>query len=174
MSDNDLIRRGDAIRQADRWVRGFVEADTIGKAITTLPAVDVKADPRVKVLEGGWEDVMQAAIARFDVAAAVGGTACWNSVGSRAMAELLKELCRHVDAARAALPAVDPLADPRVQALVEAEREAIAVMIEAIIEGAKMTLTPAQTLLMSKADQDVLAMLASIVAAIRARKGDEA
>ena len=50
MSDNDLIRRGDAIRQADRWVRGFVEADTIGKAITAIPAVDPLADPRVRAL----------------------------------------------------------------------------------------------------------------------------
>jgi hypothetical protein len=50
MSDNDLIRRGDAIRQADRWVRGFVEADTIGKAIAALPAADPLADPRVQAL----------------------------------------------------------------------------------------------------------------------------
>jgi hypothetical protein len=50
MSDNDLIRRGDAIRQADRWVRGFVEADTIGKAIAALPASDPLADPRVQAL----------------------------------------------------------------------------------------------------------------------------
>jgi len=50
MSDNDLIRRVDAIRQADRWVRGFVEADTIGKAITALPAADPLTDPRVQAL----------------------------------------------------------------------------------------------------------------------------
>jgi hypothetical protein len=50
MTDNDMIRRSDAIRQADRWVRGFVEADTIGKAITALPAADPLADPRVKAL----------------------------------------------------------------------------------------------------------------------------
>jgi sulfite reductase beta subunit-like hemoprotein len=70
------------------------------------------------------------------------------------------------------LPAVD-VAGVREEA-VQAEREAIAAMIEAIIEEAKMTLTPAQTLLMPKVEQDVLAMLAAIVAAIRARKGGAA
>jgi hypothetical protein len=53
---------------------------------------------------------------------------------------------------------------------VQAEREAIAASIEEMIQEEKRTLTPAHWL-MTKADQDVLAMLASIVAAIRARKG---
>jgi hypothetical protein len=62
MSDNDLIRRGDAIRQADRWVRGFVEADTIGKAITALPAADPLADPRVKALVEALKHMVNHAI----------------------------------------------------------------------------------------------------------------
>jgi hypothetical protein len=56
---------------------------------------------------------------------------------------------------------------------VQAEREAIAASIEEMIQEEKRTLTPAHWL-MTKADQDALIMLASIVAAIRARKGGEA
>ncbi len=51
-NDNDLIRRGDAILQATRWVRGFVEADTVGKAIAALPAVA----PAVTVKPLVWEE----------------------------------------------------------------------------------------------------------------------
>jgi hypothetical protein len=54
MNDDDLIRRGDATRQADRWIRGFVEADTIGKAIAALPAVSAPVAVRVRDLE--WRD----------------------------------------------------------------------------------------------------------------------
>lgn len=56
-------------------------------------------------LRSGWADVMSSAIQRFEVAAAVNGSATWNSIGSKAMAELLKELSRHVDRAKAALAA---------------------------------------------------------------------
>jgi hypothetical protein len=118
----------------------------------------------VPPLEGGWEDVMQAAIARFDVAAAVGGTACWNSVGSRAMAELLKELCRHVDAARAALPAVDVAGV--CEEAVQAEREAIADLIERIFAA-----SDGVELRLSRNSEFIT--LTEIVAAIRAGKGGD-
>jgi hypothetical protein len=57
-------------------------------------------------LPSGWADVMSSAIQRFEVAAAINGSAVWNSVGSKAMAELLKELSNHVDRAEAALATV--------------------------------------------------------------------
>jgi hypothetical protein len=43
MSDNDSIRRGDALAAA----KGFIGAET---AIAALPAVDPLADPRVQAL----------------------------------------------------------------------------------------------------------------------------
>ena len=43
--DNDLIRRGDAIQQATRWLRGMIETDTIGGAIKAIPAVQVTVKP---------------------------------------------------------------------------------------------------------------------------------
>lgn len=54
MADDDLIRRGDAIRQADRWIRGFVEADTIGKAIAALPVT-----PQVRHSQGVKPEVRE-------------------------------------------------------------------------------------------------------------------
>jgi hypothetical protein len=50
MSDNDLIRRGDALAAA----KGFIGAET---AITALPAADPLADPRVKALVEALADV---------------------------------------------------------------------------------------------------------------------
>jgi hypothetical protein len=50
MSDNDLIRRGDALAAA----KGFIGAET---AITTLPAVDPLTDPRVQALVEALADV---------------------------------------------------------------------------------------------------------------------
>ena len=43
--DNDLIRRGDAIQQATRWLRGMIEADTIGGALKAIPAVQITVKP---------------------------------------------------------------------------------------------------------------------------------
>jgi hypothetical protein len=63
-----------------------------------------------KPLDDGWQAVMHTAIGRFKVAALSGGSATWNAVGSQAMAELLTELARYVDRARAinaALTATD-------------------------------------------------------------------
>jgi hypothetical protein len=88
---------------------------------------------------------------------------------------MVDDLARRAEAAEVKLKEAEAALDPEALArwreeAVQAEREAIAAMIEASIEEAKMTLTPAQTLLMPKVEQDVLAMLAAIVAAIRARK----
>ena len=44
-SDNDLIRRGDAIQQATRWLRGMIETDTIGGALKAIPAVQMTVKP---------------------------------------------------------------------------------------------------------------------------------
>ena len=50
MSDNDLIRRGDALAAA----KGFIGAET---AITALPAADPLADQRVKALVEALRDI---------------------------------------------------------------------------------------------------------------------
>ena len=44
-----------------------------------------------------WLDVMLPNIRRFEVAAAINGTACWNAEGSKAMAHLLRKMCRIID-----------------------------------------------------------------------------
>jgi hypothetical protein len=45
-----------------------------------------------------YTDLFSSAIKRFEVAAAVNGTACWNPLGSKAMAQLLKATATQWDA----------------------------------------------------------------------------
>jgi hypothetical protein len=90
-------------------------------------------------------------------------------VASGAMPDL--KTAAQADYAAPIIAALDPEAVARWRdEAVHAEREAISASIEEMIQKGKRKLTPAHWL-MTKADQDVLAMLASIVAAIRARKG---
>ena len=105
---DDLVKR--LLAMADDLPNGDPDANTIREAATRLSSPPGE-DKVEAVARAPWRDVMRENIGRFDVAAAIGGSATWNAEGSAAMAKLLKEMCRIIDdevnarAAIAALPA---------------------------------------------------------------------
>lgn len=44
-----------------------------------------------------WEKITHGIVRRFEVAAAVGGSACWNAKGSKACAAIIKKMARIID-----------------------------------------------------------------------------
>ncbi|MFZ3583726.1 hypothetical protein ACOI1H_16345 [Loktanella sp. DJP18] len=55
------------------------------------------AAPDPALPNGTWTDAVASIVARFEVAAAVGGSAVWNATGSRATGELMKTMARLLD-----------------------------------------------------------------------------
>jgi hypothetical protein len=82
-------------------IRALSDTDALAEYAEKVRAEE--RDKRVREgcaqVEDGWKALLSSAIARFEVAAATGNSACWNSVGSKAMADILRELALAVDAA---------------------------------------------------------------------------
>jgi hypothetical protein len=121
MTDQDLIRRGDALMVADDLARGRINIDDVSEALRRLPAVDV-------------------AQVRADALREAADFCFWNASGLEPRRGFTlspwtqEQGGKHPGMAYYAAilalidrPAADPLADPRVQALVEALRPLIAI-----------------------------------------------